>query len=117
MLKFIKYSKNEEKLYELKNDDRWKVDRDTYDLINVLTELDLEFEEDGGTINMCKGIEDLKLHAEERGEKRGEERGMEKATKSNIISLYNNGASIDLLVKSFNMSEEEIRKIIASKSN
>ena len=44
-----------------------------------------------------------------------EKQGIEKATKENIISLYGNGVSLELLAKSFKKSEEEIKNIIATK--
>lgn len=51
----------------------------------------------------------------EDAEKQGIEKGIEQATKDNIISLYENGASLELLAKSFKMSEEKIKNIIATK--
>jgi len=64
---------------------------------------------------MCELLKVALEDAEKQGIEKGIEQGIEQATKENIISLYENGASLELLAKSFKMSEEEIKNIIATK--
>jgi hypothetical protein len=110
VLKYIKISKSLDKnnLYKMINEDNWVLETDTIKLINEITNSNLKISDvKGGKQNMC---ELLKVALED-----AEKQGIEKATKDNIISLYENGVSLELLAKSFKMSEEEIKNIIANK--
>jgi len=74
VLRYIKYSKDKNKLGEiLSTDDRFKsVERQAVDLINIVTSSKIKYSEGKETVDMCLAIEQLKEESEKRGEKRGE---------------------------------------------
>ena len=101
VLKYIKYSDDEMKLEKAKNDiDFKKVSNEAVGLINEVTNSEFEKNTEGGYVNMCKAIDDMKKKA---ADKRQEE---------NIISFYKNGVSLDIISKSIGISIDDVKNIL-----
>ena len=77
VLKYLKYSKDESKLYKLVNEDASfkSVSKKTVDVVNVLTNSSITYDKGEERVNMCEAIEKLISKGEARGEVRGEARG------------------------------------------
>ena len=101
VLKYIKYSDDEMKLEKAKNDiDFKKASNEAVGLINEVTNSEFEKNTEGGYVNMCKAIDDMKKKA---ADKRQEE---------NIISFYKNGVSLDIISKSIGISIDDVKNIL-----
>ena len=70
---FIKYSQDKQKLQKLldENSQFHYLDRDTANLINVLTNSTLTFTEGNGGIDMCKAIMDIRADGVSEGRAEG----------------------------------------------
>ncbi len=105
VLKYIKYSDDEMKLEIVKNDiDFKKVSNEAVGLINEVTNSEFEKNTKGGYVNMCKAIDDMKKKAEAKGKNEG--------VVETVVNFYKNGASLELISKSTNMSIEEVKNIL-----
>ncbi|MBR0420882.1 MAG: hypothetical protein IJI66_17095 [Erysipelotrichaceae bacterium] len=63
-LEFSKYSRDEQKMYEFMNDDRFKERSNEFvATINEMNATRFKLNKKGGMVNMCKGIEDMKKTA------------------------------------------------------
>ncbi len=71
------------------------------------------FEMEKRDIWVCKGIEDLKLHAKERGR----EEGIILEREDNVYKLYCKGISKEEISNLLDLSLDDVNRIIASKSN
>ena len=89
LLKFIKYSKDKEKLDDvIHSDDTFKhISRKTADVINIVTGSELHYETGKDEVDMCKAIEDMRNDSIAIGEARGEVKGFLEA----MISLVKDG--------------------------
>ena len=132
VLKYIKYSDDEMKLEIVKNDiDFKKVSNEAVGLINEVTNSEFEKNTEGGYVNMCKAIDDMKNKArlegmaEERknmckaiedmknkAEAKGKNEGRNETLIENAISFYKNGASLELISTSLGMSIEDVKNIL-----
>lgn len=109
VLLYIKYSQDKEKLQKiLAADERFRsVDRDAVRVIQAVTGTKLQIEEEGGDVDMCKAIEDMKR--DERREGRRE--GLEETTVSNLRSLMKNmNLAVDQALAALDISEKEWEK-------
>ncbi len=103
VFRYIKYSKDKNKLGEvLSTDDRFKsVERQAVDVINIVTSSEIKYPEGKEMVDMCLAIEQMKEESEKRGEERGEKRGEERGEKRGelIGAVYT--------CKSFGLSKEK----------
>ena len=96
---FIRFSEDKEKLWELvENDSTYKqMDEDAYDVAISFTKseklIDKQQFTEGGKVNMCKALVEIK----EEGIQLGIERGIEQKNKSIVINMIKR-----------NMSDEDI---------
>ena len=121
-LKYIKYSKNKEKLNDIvNNDNAYKtISRKTADMINVMTGSKLHYNDEEESINMCKAIEDMRNDAIQEGRAKGraegEAKGIENTMLSNIKNLMSNMKwSLEQAFQALGISETEqdkYRKLI-----
>ena len=119
VLKYIKYSNDEMKLEKVKNEEKVKNDNDfkkvsneAVGLINEVTNSDFEKNAEGGYVNMCKAIDDMKKKAETKGKNEGKIEGRNETLIENAISFYKNGASLELISTSLGMSIEDVKNIL-----
>ena len=148
VLKCIKYSKDSMKLNNIiKNDCNFNmVSNKAAELIDEVVETEFAKNAEGGYVNMCKAIEDMKKEArlegmaeerknmckaiedmkkEARLEGMAEERknmckaieDMKKEARlegvvETVVNFYKNGASLELISKSTNMSIDDVKDIL-----
>ena len=75
VLKFIKYSKDKEKLYHMvENDPKFhKIGQKAGRVINVITGAGIEMDESEEYVDMCQAIRDIKEEAKQEGKQREKE--------------------------------------------
>ena len=67
-----------------------QLDRASAEVINVVTGLDFEFTVEGGKVNVCKAIEQIKETAMAEGEKKGFDRGDKHGEEKGILNSIRN---------------------------
>ena len=141
VLKCIKKSHNSKEFDDLINNDTdfKMVSNKAIGLINEVADTEFKTNENGGYVDMCKAIEDMKKEArlegmaEERknmckaiedmkkeaeakgkneGKIEGKIEGRNETLIENAISFYKNGASLELISKSTKMTIEEVKNIL-----
>ena len=102
VLKCIKYSKDSMKLNNIiKNDGNFNmVSNKAAELIDEVVETEFAKNAEGGYVNMCKAIEDMKKEARLEG------------VVETVVNFYKNGASLELISKSTKMTIEEVKNIL-----
>jgi len=77
LLKYIKYSNDEKALYRITHEGDFyqNIDTESALLMNEMTGSKLQLNEEGGKVNMCKAIDDMRLHCREEGKVEGREEG------------------------------------------
>ena len=125
VLKCIKKSHNSKEFDDLINNDTdfKKVSNKAIGLINEVVDTEFKTNENGGYVDMCKAIEDMKKEA--RLEGMAEERknmckaiedmkkkAADKRQEENKISFYKNGVSLDIISKSIGISIDDVKNIL-----
>ena len=90
VLGFMKYSAEKEKLSEYMecHEGYHKVSMETASVISKVCNINFEIEtEEGGEVNMCKAIEDMKTEAMELGIQQGVQQGVQRGTELKLITL------------------------------
>ncbi|MBQ6784111.1 MAG: Rpn family recombination-promoting nuclease/putative transposase [Acholeplasmatales bacterium] len=110
VLKCIKYSKDSMKLNNIiKNDGNFNmVSNKAAELIDEVVETEFAKNAEGGYVNMCKAIEDMKKEARLEGVVETEAR----VKVETVVNFYKNGASLELISKSTKMTIEEVKNIL-----
>ena len=109
VLKYIKYSDDEMKLEKVKNDNDFKkVSNEAVGLINEVTNSEFEKNAEGGYVNMCKAIDDMKKKAADIAVARNEEKNRVET----VVNFYKNGVSLDIISKSIGISIDEVKNIL-----
>lgn len=80
---------------------------DTVELINSVANLELNYEEKEGKINMCKAIEDLKKDWKAEGKTEG--------LNSNIKTMHSNGFNEETIAKLLNLDIKYVRDVLCAK--
>ena len=77
VLQYIKYSQDKEKLYQITHEgDRFRdIDKESADLINVVTRSELRYEVKGGRVDMCTAIDEMRKESRDEGRKEGRKEG------------------------------------------
>jgi len=77
VLKYIKYSKDYDALENMLTNDKAysKLKRKTAELINIVTNSNMKFKEEGAVVDMCQAIVDMKRIAKQEGRIEGEIEG------------------------------------------
>ncbi len=108
VLKCIKYS-NDIKLENIiKNDDLNMVSNEAAELIDEVTNSDFAKKAEGGYVNMCKAIEDMKKEAADIAVARNEEKNRVET----VVNFYKNGVSLDIISKSIGISIDDVKDIL-----
>ena len=125
VLKCIKKSHNSKEFDDLINNDTdfKMVSNKAIGLINEVADTEFKTNENGGYVDMCKAIEDMKKEA--RLEGMAEERknmckaiedmkkkAADKRQEENKISFYKNGVSLDIISKSIGISIDDVKNIL-----
>ena len=85
------------------------IDEQTADVICELTAM-RRIKAEGGRVNMCKAVEEIKEEAREQGKKQGEAEGRKQGEYSMIVKMMKNGMSDDMLIKYCGISHDELDK-------
>lgn len=98
VLLFIKHSKNKEELDRIlkENEKRFKeVERRAVDVIEVITNAGLKYEESEESIDMCQAIQEIRMEERRMGEQEGEKRGELKKAQEDARKFYELGVDIE----------------------
>jgi predicted transposase YdaD len=82
------------------------MERDSANLINIVTNSNLTYPEEGDEINMCKAIEDMRAEAKAKGRAEGREEGRAEGNTERILTDLKN------VMDSINVSIEEAMEIL-----
>ncbi|MBQ6342579.1 MAG: Rpn family recombination-promoting nuclease/putative transposase [Anaerolineaceae bacterium] len=93
VLKYIKYSINRKALWDMVNsDDRYKaIDRETANVINIVTDSKMTIKEKEDTVNMCEAIKEIREEGREEGRAAGREEGIEIGSFRMLVKLFRSG--------------------------
>ena len=77
VLQYIKYSKDKEKLYQVTHEGNrfQELDEDSANLINAITGSKLKLKVEGGKVNMCTAIDEMRKESRNEGIKEGRQEG------------------------------------------
>ena len=109
VLKYLKYSRSKDKLNEVVHTDPIyrRLDRDSAEMINIVTGSSLSIDQGKESIDMCQAIEEMR--AESRAE--GEAKGILKT----LVSLFKKGIlTLAQAAEEAQMSPEEFQSIAAA---
>jgi len=112
VLLFIKYSKNKEELDRIlrENEERFKeVERRAVDVIEVMTNTQLKYEEREGKVDMCQAIREMRIDAEREGELRGEQKGELKKAQEAARNFYNLGIEVEKIAQCLGYAVETVK--------
>lgn len=109
VLKYIKYSKDKDKLKQIVQEDASyrNIDRKTADLVNIMTGSKLKYNEREEKIDMCEAIRGMLEDSRQEG--RTEEKKMI------IRNMYEGGLTAEMISGYTKIPVEEIQKIINNK--
>ncbi len=107
VIKYIKYSKDKNKINEIVvNDERFsKLERSAFNVINACTNSNLRINDNEEVVDMCQAILDMKQDARNEGMNEGIIKGMNEGINKGIIKVALN------LLKVRKMSNEEISEV------
>jgi hypothetical protein len=111
VLESVKYS-NDKKMFltTIQNKMNYKnMNVDTADFIKSVVNLDLEYEEKDGKINMCKAIEDLKKDWKAEGIELGKTEGLNQS----IQTMHTNGADEKTISQLLSLDIKYVKKVLA----
>ena len=103
LLKFIKYSKDKEKLDDvIHSDDTFKhISRKTADVINIVTGSELHYETGKDEVDMCKAIEDMRNDSIAIGETKGILSTLLSLVKDGILTVADAAKRANMTVAEF----------------
>lgn len=113
VIKYIKYSKDKEKLSRiLKDNSRMLIDREAALVIKTITNTAIEISEKEEKIDMCKAIDDMLSEREARGAAKGEIRGIEIGELRMLVKQVKKGRlTIEEAAEDAAMSVEKFRNV------
>ena len=98
---------------KVKNDNDFKkVSNEAVGLINEVTNSDFEKNAEGGYVNMCKAIDDMKNKAEAKGKNEGIVETEARVKVETVVNFYKNGVSLDIISKSIGISIDDVKNIL-----
>ena len=105
VLLFIKYAKDKERLREVleSNEQRFReVERRAADVIRVITNSDLKYDEKELRVDACQAIKEMREESERIGEERGEKIGILKKAKEDARNFYRLGVKVEIIAEGVN---------------
>ena len=112
VLKYLKYSRSKDKLNEVVHTDPIyrRLDRDSAEVINIVTGSSLRIEQGKESIDMCQAIEEMRAESRAEGRAEGEAKGILKT----LVSLFRKGIlTLAQAAEEAKMSPEEFQRIAA----
>ena len=112
VLKYLKYSRSKDKLNEIVHTDPIyrRLDRESAEVINIVTGSNLSIEQGKESIDMCQAIEEMRAESRAEGRAEGEAKGILKT----LVSLFRKGIlTLAQAAEEAKMSPEEFQRIAA----
>ena len=112
-LKYIKYSKDKERLRQIMQEDTAfkNVSRRTADMVNIVTNSNLHYADGEERVDMCEAIEGIRNDGIEIGIEKGIEIGVEKGVLKTLFGLVKDGLlSLAVAAERANMTIEEFKE-------
>ena len=109
VLKYLKYSRSKDKLNEVVHTDPIyrRLDRESAEIINIVTGSNLSIEQGKESIDMCQAIEEMRAESRAEGRAEGEAKGILKT----LVSLVKDGIlTLSEAAKRANMTVEDFEK-------
>ena len=111
IIEYLKYSKDENKLYKLINEDEAfkSVSKKTVDMVNVLTNSTIPYNKGEERVDMCQALEGLIRRGEERGRAEGEARGRLEALKNAAANMRAEGFDDETIARILSVDVADVR--------
>ena len=91
-----------------------EVSVDTIKVINNLTDSELKLEERNGTVNMCRGLDELQEMAKAEGIQEGEAKGKKENEIKSIKTMNKNGADIETISRLLDLDIGYVKEVLNS---
>ena len=103
VLKYLKYSRSKDKLNEVVHIDPVYrcLDRDSAEIINIVTGSNLSIEEGKESIDMCQAIEEMRAESRAEGEAKGILKTLVRLVKDGILTLSEAAKRANMTVEDF----------------
>ncbi len=109
---FTKYSKDKDRLQEVleNHGDRFReMERRAVDVIEVITNTGLKYDEKEGKVDVCQAIQEMRTESERIGEQRGEQKGELKKAKESARNFYNLGVKVETIAEGIGYTVETVK--------
>ena len=116
VLKYLKYSRSKDKLNEVVHTDPIyrRLDRDSAEVINIVTGSNLSIEQGKESIDMCQAIEEMRAESRAEGRAEGKAEGRAEGILKTLISLFKKGMlTLAQAAEEAQMSPEEFQRMAA----
>ncbi len=119
VLEYLKYSKDENKLHKLVNEDAAfkSVSKKTVDVVNVLTNSSIVYNKGEERVNMCEAIEKLISKGEARGREEGRVEGRLETLKENAANMRAEGLDDEMIARILRVSVADVKIWLDSDEN
>ena len=103
VLKYLKYSRSKDKLNEVVHTDPVyrRLDRDSAEVINIVTGSSLSIEQGKESIDMCQAIEEMRAESRAEGEAKGILKTLVSLVKDGILTLSEAAKRANMTVEDF----------------
>jgi hypothetical protein len=109
---FIRKSKDIKGIESIrKNND--KIEDETIDLINYITNSNLVYDKERGIDSMCKGLDEFEKRAKNEGRTEGLAEGETKKLNENIKTMHSNGATDEMIAKLLSLDINYVKEVLS----
>ena len=118
--KYVKYSSSKENIrkYIMNDNDFSSVNKNTIDVINVLTNSKIEYKDDEVMKDMCKGLDDLIEEGKQEGIQKGKQEGIIEGNKEKEVEMIRkmncNGLDVQAISKYLELDIDYVKSILAN---
>lgn len=114
VFEILKCTQNKKKLYDTvhENKDYQSLSKETGMMINTISNLKININEQKGAVNMCKAVDDLYKDGIKKGKKEGLALGKKEEKIENIKTMHKNGATVELISQLLSLDINYVKKVL-----
>ena len=114
VFEILKCTQNKKKLYDTvhENKDYQSLSKETGMMINTISNLKININEQKGAVNMCKAVDDLYKDGIKKGKKEGLALGKQEEKIENIKTMHKNGATVELISQLLSLDINYVKKVL-----